>query len=109
VYHQNNWAKLLPLGEFVLNNTPNISIGASLFFMNKVYHLSLTFHETTVEGPDVNKAQDYVYELQSIYEYLCVQLTITMECYKEITDKKRLLDPNPRLEARSLSQPNSSL
>jgi hypothetical protein len=68
-YHQDDWAELLPLGEFALNNTPNAST-VSLFFANKGYHLLLTFSETTIVGPDVDKAQDYVYELQSIHEYI---------------------------------------
>jgi hypothetical protein len=69
-YHQDDWAELLPLREFALNNAPNTSTGVSPFFANKGYHLLLTFSKTTVVGPDVDKAQDYVYELQSVYEYL---------------------------------------
>jgi hypothetical protein len=69
VYHQDGWAELLPLGEFALNNAPNTSTGVSPFFANKGYH-PLTFSAMTVVGPDVDKAQDYVYELQSVHEYL---------------------------------------
>jgi hypothetical protein len=92
-YHQDDWAELLPLGEFALNNAPNASTSVSPFFMNKGYHPLLTFSDTTVVGPDVDKAQDYAYELQSVHEYLRKQLTIATECYKEIADKKRLPDP----------------
>jgi hypothetical protein len=70
VYYQYNWAELLPLGELTLNNAPNTSTGMSLFFVNKGYHPLFTFSKTTVVGPNVNKAQDYAYKLQSVHEYL---------------------------------------
>jgi hypothetical protein len=91
-YHQDDWADLLPLGEFALNNAPNVLTGVSLFFTNKGYRLALTFHKTTIEGPDVNRARGLVCELQSVHEYLWMQLTIATEWYKEVADRKRLPD-----------------
>jgi len=43
-YQQDNWSKLLPLMEFVYNNTPSATTGVSPFFTNKRYHLNITVH-----------------------------------------------------------------
>jgi len=37
-YQQSDWAQLLPLAEFMYNNTPSAATGVSLFFTNKGYH-----------------------------------------------------------------------
>ena len=37
-YHQDDWAQLLPLAEFVYNNTQNSSTRVSPFFANYGYH-----------------------------------------------------------------------
>ena len=35
---------LLPIIEFAYNNTPNVTIGLTLFYTNKGYHPSITIH-----------------------------------------------------------------
>ena len=43
-YQQDNWSKLLPLVEFVYNNTPSTTTSVSPFFANKGYHPNITVH-----------------------------------------------------------------
>jgi len=43
-YQQDNWSELLPLVEFVYNNTPSATTSVSLFFANKGYHPNITVH-----------------------------------------------------------------
>ena len=43
-YQQDNWADLLPLVEFIYNNTLNATTGISLFFTNKGYHPNISVH-----------------------------------------------------------------
>jgi len=59
-YQQENWSKLLPLAEFVYNNTPSATTGITPFFANKGYHLNLTIH-LELDLPSVH-ACDFVTE-----------------------------------------------
>ena len=40
-YQQSDWLQLLLLAEFTFNNTPSVTMGMSLFFMNKAYYPKL--------------------------------------------------------------------
>ena len=43
-YQQDNWSKLLLLGEFSYNNAPNTTTDVSPFFANKGYHPNISIH-----------------------------------------------------------------
>ena len=44
-FKQNDWARLLPMAEFVYNNAKNASIGHMPFELNYGYHLCVSFKE----------------------------------------------------------------
>ena len=89
-YQQDDWHELLPLTEFALNNALNASTGVTPFFGNKGYHPSITFTDLAVPEPS---ARDYVYNINSVHEYLRQQITYATERYKEFADRKREPDP----------------
>ena len=43
-YQQDNWSDLLPLAEFVYNNTPSATTGISPFYANKGYCPNISIH-----------------------------------------------------------------
>ena len=43
-YQQDNWSELLPLVEFVYNNSPSATTGVFLFFANKGYYPNITVY-----------------------------------------------------------------
>src|SRR6266481_8140114 len=43
-YQQDNWSSLLPLVEFMYNNTPSATTGTTPFFANKGYHPNITVY-----------------------------------------------------------------
>ena len=67
-YQQDNWSKLLPLTEFMYNNTPSATTGVSLFFANKGYHPNLTIH--LKHDLTSTQACEYSIDLNSLHEFL---------------------------------------
>jgi len=83
-YQQDNWSELLPLAEFVYNNTPNASTGISPFFVNKGYHPALDIH---LEHDVVSlRAQEFATNLQELHLYLAESLKLTQEHYQAASD-----------------------
>ena len=62
LYDQDDWDDLLPLVEFVYNNTSHLTTGASPFFANKGYHLKLSINLMSVNNSEANQ---YVTEERS--------------------------------------------
>ena len=46
-FEQNDWAKLLPMAEFVYNNAKNANTGHTPFELNCGYHFCISFKEDT--------------------------------------------------------------
>jgi hypothetical protein len=46
-YQQDDWSQLLPMAEFVYNNTQNVSIKTSLFYVNYGYNPRHSLHIKT--------------------------------------------------------------
>jgi hypothetical protein len=79
-YQQDNWAPLLPLGEFASNNTPHDTTGVSPFFANKGYHPSITVHPER----DITSARacDFVTDLDSLHQELRNQMSAAQKRYQ---------------------------
>src|SRR5882672_12412576 len=72
-YQQDNWSYLLPLAEFMYNNTPLEMTGVSPFYAKKGYHPALEVYperDLTSE-----RAHDYAINLQALHEELKLSMT----------------------------------
>jgi len=85
-YQQNDWHQLLPLAEFVYNNTQNSSTRVSPFFANYGYHPRCSITVTMPEPTTNPTAEDLVDKLQAIQAELKVNLRQAQEQYKEQYD-----------------------
>ena len=79
-YQQDNWSKLLPLGEFAYSNALAPSTGLSPFFANKGYHPNITVHPKRELASQ--KAHDYVVDLDELHMVLHQQLAEAQEHYQ---------------------------
>jgi len=66
-YDQNDWEEMLPLAEFVYNNSPNRATGVSPFFANKGYNPRLSIsldkvpnHAAHLVAEDLNKLHEHL-------------------------------------------------
>ncbi len=90
-YQQDNWASLLPLGEFAYNNTPNATTGVSPFFANKGYHPSISVHP---ERDLVSaRAREFVTDLDALHQELRKQMAAAQARYQGPADARRTPDP----------------
>ena len=84
-YHQDDWAQLLPLAEFIYNNTQNASTRVSPFFANYGYHPRCTV--TVATGCANPAAEGFADKLKAVNEELALQLKTAQERYKSQFDR----------------------
>jgi hypothetical protein len=84
-YHQDDWVQLLPLAEFVYNNTQNASTRVSPFFANYEYHPCCTV--TVATGSANPVADHFTARLRAIQEELALQLKAVQTRYKAQFDR----------------------
>jgi len=97
-YHQDDWAQLLPLAEFVYNNAQNASTRVSPFFANYGYHPRCTVTvATSCSNP---AAENFADKLKDVYEELAIQLKAAQGRYKAQFDQHVTTTPPFRLETR---------
>jgi hypothetical protein len=90
-YHQDDWAQLLPLAEFVYNNAQNASTKVSPFFANYGYHPRCS---VTISSEAANPAAaGLVDKLQAVHSELKEQLQTAQERYKNYHDRRRVPVP----------------
>ena len=69
-YKQNDWAKLLPMAEFVYNNAKNASTGYTAFKLNCGFHPRISYEED-VDPCSMSKTIDQLatdlHTLMSVY------------------------------------------
>ena len=85
-YQQDDWHQLLPLAEFVYNNTQNSSTRVSPFFTNYGYYPRCSVTMATW-GSTNPVAEALVDQLQAIQAELKVNLRWAQERYKEQHDR----------------------
>jgi hypothetical protein len=85
-YQQDDWQQLLPLAEFVYNNSQNSSTRVSPFFANYGYHPRCSVTVATPE-PTNPAAEAWVDKLQAIQADLKVNLQQAQERYKKQHDR----------------------
>ena len=91
-YQQDNWYTLLPLAEFVYNNTPSATTGISPFFANKGYHPNPTVH------PERDLAsvhtKDLVVNLDKLHQELKTTIAEAQRQYQGPADTKHMPAPD---------------
>ena len=73
-WEQNNWAKLLPMAEFVYNNAKNASTGHTPFKLNCGYYLKVSFKEDVDSRSRSCSANELAEELRELMEVCCQKL-----------------------------------
>jgi hypothetical protein len=109
-YYQDEWVQLLPLAEFVYNNTQSASTRVFPFFANYGYHPRCT---VTVATSSANpSAEDFADKLKAVHKELALQLKVAQGRYKSQFDRHATPTlPSFRLETRFgchdvISRPN---
>jgi hypothetical protein len=90
-YLQDDWTELLPIAEFVYNNTPHDSTGMTPFFANKGSHPAITIDLGQVEGHEANQV---VKDWDTLHSYLKQQVHHSYNIHAEFSDRKRRPTPN---------------
>jgi len=86
-YQQDNWSELLPLAEFVYNNTSSATTGVSPFFANKGYHPNLlVYPERDIAS---SHARDFIVDLDELQGTLKEEITKAQIQYQPSTDSRR--------------------
>jgi len=67
-YQQSDWSRLLPLAEFVYNNTPSSTTGVSPFYANKGYHPKM--HLQVENNAQTAEANTFVTDLRVVHDDL---------------------------------------
>ena len=83
-YQQDNWYRLLPLGEFAYNNALSATTKVTPFYANKGYHLNLTIYpERDLTSP---RAQEFVTDLDELHQHLRENMAAAQLRYQGTTD-----------------------
>ncbi len=86
-WEQNDWARLLPMGEFAYNNAKNASTGHTLFKLNCGYHPRVSFEEDVDSRSRSRSANELAEELRELMEVCCENLLHVQELQKRTYDK----------------------
>ena len=86
-WKQNNWAKLLPMAEFIYNNGKNASTGYTLFELNYGYYLKVLFKEDVDPRSKSCSANKLAEKLRELIEICYQNLLHTHELQKRAHNK----------------------
>jgi hypothetical protein len=86
-YQQGNWNELLPLAEFVYNNSESASTKMTPFFANHGFHPRCTLKISTTEDSTNPTAEDWAAKLQEVHAQLRKNLQEAQKQYKRQYDK----------------------
>jgi transposase InsO family protein len=91
-YAQDNWVSLLPMAEFVHNNTKHSSIGMTPFFADHGYHptFDINVPATVATSP---AGHDRAKDLEEVHEYLRKSIQNAQERAAKYFDKKHMDPP----------------
>jgi len=93
-YQQSDWSRLLPLAEFVYNNTPSSTTGISPFYANKGYHPRIQLQ--VGNDAQVTEADSFVADLRLVHEDLRNAIEDAQRHYQVPVDRRRA--PAPKIE-----------
>jgi len=78
-YQQDDWVNLLPLAEFVYDNTLHSVTIVTPFFANKDFHPKL---EVSLKSVVSNAAHQVATDLKELHLYLCNQISHALKQYE---------------------------
>ena len=90
-YLQDNWVSLLPMAEFSINNSVQVSTGLTPFFANAAYNPSGIEGGRTAPTDDANELASFMDDLS---KFLTENLTLATEDMKRFADRNR--NPAPK-------------
>ena len=93
-YQQSDWSRLLPLAEFVDNNTPSSTTGVSPFYANKGYHPKMQLQ--VENNAQIAEVDSFVTDLRLVHDDLKRAIKDAQHCYQIPADKRRT--PVPKIE-----------
>jgi transposase InsO family protein len=85
-----NWSDLLPLAEFAINNTVNVSTGMTPFFANYGFHPMFTTTSNASANP---KADARIKVLEEIQKELKSSMEVAQERHRRYYDRNVRLGP----------------
>ena len=86
-FEQNDWARLLPMAEFVYNNAKNASTGHTLFELNCGYHPRMSYEEEVDPRSKSKSADKLSAKLRELMIVCQENLHYTQEFQKQAHDK----------------------
>ena len=86
-WEQNDWARLLPMAEFIYNNTKNVSTGHTPFELNCDFHLQVFFKDDVDRRFRSCFANVLVKELRELMDICQQTLFHAQELQKRANDK----------------------
>ncbi len=86
-WEQDDWARLLPMVEFVYNNAKNASTGHTSFELKCGYHPRVSFEEDVDPRLRSRLANELAKELRELMEVCCQNLFHAPELQKKAHDK----------------------
>ena len=86
-WEQNDWAWLLPMVEFVYNNSKNASIGHMPFELNCGYHPRVSYEEEVDLRSQSKSADKLSEELRELMIICCENLHHAQKLQKRAHDK----------------------
>jgi hypothetical protein len=94
-YQQDDWEELLPLAQFVYNDTKHSSTGFSPFFANFGYHPTFNLELPLPAATKYHSASAdaFVEDLQTIHKVLRIEMERAQQQQKKSYDKR--VDPAP--------------
>src|SRR5882724_7170688 len=94
-YQQENWVNLLPLAEFMYNNTSHSATMVTSFFVNKGFHPKL---EVSLKPVVLEAAHQLATDLKELHLYLRDQISHALKPYEVHSALRHLLIPPFKLE-----------
>ena len=89
-HHQDNWAELLPIVKFALNNTVTASTNMTPFFLNKGFHPRTNLSPNPTEGKtskerkDIRRAEDISKNMETLLQ----EVIKYKEAYKRSVEER---------------------
>ena len=91
-YQQDNWPFWLPVAEFVSNNTMLEATKVTPFFINKEYHLWMSFKKlSATRVPQELKTDEFITHIKELEKFLKTEMQFTQANYETATNRRRIL------------------
>lgn len=95
-YHQDDWAKHLPVAEFCCNNHINASTGVTPFFASFGQHPRMDFRPES-ETPENRETPEFVNRMKSLVQNCTDQMTLAQAFQSTYANEMRLPAPRYRV------------